>query len=81
MFACKKILEVLIIIYRFGSLLGCPTIALCTLSQKSFGLSMYYLFMEYLFAECWSSPAITMILNTITPENKGFGKINILINL
>ena len=30
------------------------------------------LFLEYLFAECWSSPAITMLLNAISPENKGF---------
>ena len=33
---------------------------------------MIALFFEYLFAECWSSPAITMLINAISPENKGF---------
>ena len=33
---------------------------------------MVGLFLEYLFAECWSSPAITMLLNAISPDNKGF---------
>jgi hypothetical protein len=28
---------------------------------------------EYLVAENWVSPAITMILNTISPSNKGYG--------
>jgi hypothetical protein len=28
--------------------------------------------MEYLVAECWVSPAITMVMNTISPDNKGF---------
>lgn len=28
--------------------------------------------LEYLVAEGWIGPAITMILNTISPENKGF---------
>lgn len=29
--------------------------------------------LEYLFAEGWVPPAITMIVETISPENKGFG--------
>ncbi|CDW78847.1 permeases of the major facilitator superfamily [Stylonychia lemnae] len=58
-----------------GSILGCPTIAVCTLYQKNFGVSMFFLFLEYLFAECWTSSAITMLINTISPENKGFGNI------
>ena len=28
--------------------------------------------LEYLFAESWIGPAITMVINTISPENKGF---------
>lgn len=28
--------------------------------------------LEYLFAEGWVGPAITMVINTISPENKGF---------
>lgn len=55
-----------------GSLLGVPTIAICTLCQNSFGLSMAFLFFEYLTAECWNSPAITMILNTVSADNKGY---------
>jgi MFS family permease len=35
-------------------------------------VSITALFFEYLFAECWSSPAITMLINAISPENKGF---------
>jgi len=35
-------------------------------------VSIIALFFEYLFAECWSSPAITMLINGISPENKGF---------
>lgn len=27
--------------------------------------------LEYLFAEGWVGPAITMVVNTISPENKG----------
>jgi len=27
---------------------------------------------EYLFAESWLGPSITMVINTISPENKGF---------
>lgn len=33
---------------------------------------MVSLGLEYLVAECWLSPCITMLLNTISPENKGF---------
>lgn len=28
--------------------------------------------LEYLFAESWLGPSITMVINTISPENKGF---------
>lgn len=55
-----------------GSLLGVPTIAVCLLYQKSFAVSITFLFLEYLTAECWNAPAITMILNTISPDNKGY---------
>jgi hypothetical protein len=27
---------------------------------------------EYLVAESWLGPSITMVINTISPENKGF---------
>ena len=28
--------------------------------------------LEYLFAESWLGPSITMVINTISPKNKGF---------
>jgi predicted MFS family arabinose efflux permease len=55
-----------------GSLLGIPTILLCTLSNDNFYLAMFGLALEYFFAECWIGPAITMVIDTISPENKGF---------
>lgn len=52
--------------------LGLPCIALCCLFTNSFYFSISMLGLEYLVAECWFGPAITMVLNTISPENKGF---------
>jgi len=52
--------------------LGLPCIALCCLVQSNFYFSICMLGLEYLVAECWFGPAITMVLNTIKPENKGF---------
>ena len=28
--------------------------------------------LEYLFAEGWLSPAITMVINSVSPQNKGY---------
>lgn len=56
----------------FSALLGIPTICMCCLFQNSFWFSMVSLGLEYLFAESWLSPCITMLLNTISPGNKGF---------
>lgn len=56
----------------FCGTLGIPTIVLCLLVQSSFWFSISMLALEYLFAEGWVGPAITMVVNTITPENKGF---------
>jgi len=55
-----------------GTLGGVPTIMLCTLVQNNFWLSLAGLGLEYLSAECWIGPVITMVVNTISPENKGF---------
>ncbi len=55
-----------------GSLLGVPTMAMCILVQNNFAVSMLGIALEYLTAECWSAPAITMLINTISPQNKGF---------
>lgn len=56
----------------FGSLLGCPMIAVCLLVQNNFAVSIIFLFFEYLVAECWTGPAITLLINAISPQNKGF---------
>lgn len=56
-----------------SSLLGIPFIVLCTCVQSSIWFSIVMLGFEYLVAECWISPAITMLINTISPENKAFG--------
>ena len=55
-----------------SALLGIPTIALCTLVQSNFWFSLSMLGLEYLFAESWLGPSITMVINTISPQNKGF---------
>lgn len=55
-----------------SAVLGIPTIMMCCLLQNNFWLSMAGLGLEYLVAECWLSPCITMLLNTISPANKGF---------
>jgi MFS family permease len=68
----KKYPRIKAIVCIIGSGLGLPTIAMATLIQNNFALSMVGLFLEYLVAECWSSPAITMLLNAISPQNKGF---------
>ena len=56
----------------FCSIMGIPTIAICLLFQKSFALSMSMLALGYLLAEGFVGPAITMVINVISPENKGF---------
>lgn len=55
-----------------GSLLGIPTIIMCTLSHNNFYVAIAGLALEYFFAESWIGPAITMVIDTISPENKGF---------
>ena len=55
-----------------GTALGIPTIILCTCVQNNFWISMTGLALEYLFAECWIGPTITMILGVVSNKNKGF---------
>lgn len=63
----------------FASIAGLPTIALCLLYQKNFYISLLGLALEYLGAECWFAAAITMVLNTITPSNKGYAVSTFLL--
>lgn len=62
----------------FSAVLGIPFMALCTLCQTNFWFSASMLALEYLFAESWMSPAMTMILNTISPDKKGFSMASFL---
>lgn len=55
-----------------GSLLGIPTIALCLLSTN-FYLSMFGLFLEYLTAECWFGPIISVIQSSLPARVRGIG--------
>ena len=56
----------------FAGILGIPAIALCTLVQNNFWFSITMLGVQYLVAECWIGPSITMVVNTISAQNKGF---------
>lgn len=56
----------------YAGVVGIPTSIFCLLFQNSFWFSIVFLALEYLNAECWFSPAIAMVLNTISPENRGF---------
>jgi MFS family permease len=57
------------IICMIGSLLGLPAIAMCTLVTNNFYVSLFFMAVKYLVAECWMSPAITMMQSTVKPEN------------
>jgi len=50
---------------------GTITFALCTLIQSNFWFSLCMLALEYFCAENWIAPVISMIMNTVSPENKG----------
>jgi sugar phosphate permease len=44
-----------------GSVLAIPAIAMCVLNTNNFYLSLFFMAIKYLLAECWMSPAITMM--------------------
>jgi hypothetical protein len=49
----------------FASVFSIPAIALCTLITNNFYLSLFFMGVKYLIAECWMSPAITMMQGTV----------------
>lgn len=53
------------------SLLGCVTTTLCFMITFNFYFSMTFLFLTYLLAEGWMSPAVAMIQATIDVRFKG----------
>lgn len=75
-FENKGILMTKAYICVFSGIFGSVFFALCSLIQiKSafgFGFAISMLALEYLCAENWIAPAITMLINTISAENKSF---------
>lgn len=61
----------------FSAIGGSIFFCLCTLVQiktsGGFAFSICMLALEYLSAENWIAPAITMMMSTISQENKAFG--------
>lgn len=72
----KGILMTKAYICMFSGVTGSVFFALCSLIQirtpGGFAFSICMLALEYLCAENWIAPAITMLINTISPENKSF---------
>ena len=69
----KGVLNIKAYVCIASSALGIPFIILCTCVQFNIYFSLAMLAIEYLVAEGWVGPAITMIVNTISPGNKAFG--------
>lgn len=55
-----------------SSVISAPALAVCFLKQDSFELSVSMLGVNYLFAEAWGSPAITMLMDCTSSQNIGF---------
>ena len=57
----------------FCTFMAIPTLSVCLMVQNNFDLSITMLALKYIFSEGWEGPSITMIVNAISPENKGLG--------
>ncbi|CAM9631107.1 unnamed protein product, partial [Phaeothamnion confervicola] len=55
-----------------GAALGVPCIVL-TLLTRNFYASMFWLFCEYVTAECWFGPAISVLQNALPARVRGVG--------
>ncbi|CAM9848940.1 unnamed protein product, partial [Hapterophycus canaliculatus] len=55
-----------------GALLGAPAFFLVIVTP-SFYASMFFLFVEYLVAECWFGPAISVLQKALPPRVRGVG--------
>ena len=55
-----------------SSILAAPFITLCFVVSNNFWVSLTMLGFNYMFAEAWVSPAITMLLDSASPKNSGF---------
>ena len=56
----------------FSSLLATPAMVACCVVQDDFKLSITMLAINYITAEAWGSPAITMLQDSVSPKNLGF---------
>ncbi|CAM9103237.1 unnamed protein product [Ectocarpus sp. 13 AM-2016] len=55
-----------------GALLGAPTFFLVIVTPN-FYAAMFFLFVEYLVAECWFGPAISVLQKALPPRVRGVG--------
>lgn len=55
-----------------GALLGAPAFFL-VIAVPNFYASMFFLFLEYLVAECWFGPAISVLQKSLPPRARGVG--------
>ena len=60
------------IISILSGLLATPAIVICTAYQSSFALSISMLCVNYITAESWGSPTITMLQDVTPSETIGF---------
>lgn len=51
-----------------GSALAIPAISFCVLNPVNFYRALFFMGIKFLVSECWMSPAITMMQNTVKPE-------------
>lgn len=50
-----------------GSVLAIPAISFCVLNPTNFYRALFFMGVKFLVSECWMSPAITMMQNTVKP--------------
>ena len=60
-------------ICMLSSIVASPALFFCFERQGNFDFSVSMLGVNYLFAEAWSSPAITMLTESIDSQNIAFG--------
>mmetsp|Transcript_3752 Transcript_3752/g.6401 ORF Transcript_3752/g.6401 Transcript_3752/m.6401 type:complete len:120 (-) Transcript_3752:87-446(-) len=56
----------------YSGLFASPFIALTFFTTDNFNVSITMLAFNYLIAECWASPTITMLQDTTKNSNQGF---------
>ena len=50
-----------------GSALAIPAITCCVLNPVNFYRALFFMAIKFLVSECWMSPAITMMQNSVKP--------------